>query len=843
MNIIIPIGGKGERFAQCGYTVPKPLIPIFGKPMILHVLDRLCFEVDDQVFIFYYNLDGFDFERCILDKYPNVSFVRLTKQTSGAAETLYLGLGGLGLVNNGLMNRKTVVLDCDAFYGQDVLSMFRTSVGADRGAVFYTINTDPLPIFSYIDMVDGDGDGDGGSGSGSGGTGGIGCPITRIVEKQKISDFANTGIYCFPTATVLFEYAAKIVDQGIRVRGECYTSCIIADMLDQGYCFEGIELQNDYVFNVGTPKQLDAYVGATLVWLFDLDGTLVLTEDTYFEVWIQLLADYNIVLTRDMFTSVISGNSDSHVVSQLLPAFASSASFVDHISKKKDALFAGYVHHIRLVKGAREFLDQLYRRGHHLAIVTNCNRAAADLITSRMDLGRYVETIVVGAECTRPKPYSDPYVRAMQHFGVGSERVVIFEDSKTGLLSARAASCRCLVGIETLYSSAELISIGTNLTAADFSTLSYDTIIQFQNMSVEAAAVIKRYIVNSLVGWNIADIRLNEEKLKGGFISDVLALDIVLDSGEVRGCVLKLESQSESFLLTMSKQLDLYEREYLFYSISDAVPINIPRFYGIVRDDNGRNIGILMENLCIGPAKYILNLNLGKGGVGIDVSLRVISAMATMHAKFWGQDLQNRFIGLKKHDDPTFAFCADFVRERWPRFLRSWSSTLTEVQVRFAQSIVSRYADIQREMSRGPLTLCHGDIKSANIFYREMGQDMGQEVGRGMYEPYFIDWQYTILGKGVQDLVFFMIESFDTDTMRNYQTICKDYYYLQLLERGVTQYSRIEYETDFALAAKYFPFFVAIWFGTVDEEDLIDKQFPATFIQKLFAFYSMQRWT
>ena len=41
MNIIIPLGGKGERFKNKGYEQPKPLIPIFNKPMIFYVLDNL----------------------------------------------------------------------------------------------------------------------------------------------------------------------------------------------------------------------------------------------------------------------------------------------------------------------------------------------------------------------------------------------------------------------------------------------------------------------------------------------------------------------------------------------------------------------------------------------------------------------------------------------------------------------------------------------------------------------------------------------------------------------------------------------------------------------------------
>jgi len=58
MNILIPIGGKGERFSNCGYKEPKPLIPIFGKPMISYVIDNLFYKPEDKIFIIYYDIEG-----------------------------------------------------------------------------------------------------------------------------------------------------------------------------------------------------------------------------------------------------------------------------------------------------------------------------------------------------------------------------------------------------------------------------------------------------------------------------------------------------------------------------------------------------------------------------------------------------------------------------------------------------------------------------------------------------------------------------------------------------------------------------------------------------------------
>jgi NDP-sugar pyrophosphorylase family protein len=44
MNIVIPMAGLGTRFSNAGYTIPKPLIDIEGKPMIQQAVETLGFE-------------------------------------------------------------------------------------------------------------------------------------------------------------------------------------------------------------------------------------------------------------------------------------------------------------------------------------------------------------------------------------------------------------------------------------------------------------------------------------------------------------------------------------------------------------------------------------------------------------------------------------------------------------------------------------------------------------------------------------------------------------------------------------------------------------------------------
>ena len=62
----------------------------------------------------------------------------------------------------------------------------------------------------------------------------------------------------------------------------------------------------------------------------------------------------------------------------------------------------------------------------------------------------------------------------------------------------------------------------------------------------------------------------------------------------------------------------------------------------------------------------------------------------------------------------------------------------------------------------------------------------------------------------------------------------KHYYYQKIVECGVKDYSLREYERDLFDALCYIPFFTCIWFGTVPQDELIDKNFPYFLITKLF---------
>jgi dTDP-glucose pyrophosphorylase len=233
MNIIIPLGGKGERFRKEGYTDPKPLIKVLGKEILFHVIDNLNVCKNDKIFIIYnIELDNDNFSEIITTKYPEIKLIKLMRDTKGAAETVYIGLSEI--IKNYSYAKKTLLIDGDTFYTSNIVDKFRA---INNNAVFYTINTNPNPIFSYIVMNEFD-------------------IITDIKEKKKISDNANTGAYAFCDIIQLYNYSKYVVDNDIRFNNECYTSCIIDEMIKQKELFTGIKLEDNDVCVLGTPLQV-----------------------------------------------------------------------------------------------------------------------------------------------------------------------------------------------------------------------------------------------------------------------------------------------------------------------------------------------------------------------------------------------------------------------------------------------------------------------------------------------------------------------------------------------------------------------------------------------------------
>lgn len=265
MNVLIPMGGIGARFADKGYRQPKPMVNIVGRPMLFRLLDALVLRPEDTVWL---ALDAglnddFSIEHRVVKEFPGVDFrfVHLTFATRGATETLLTMLQRMGTEH---LSRRTISLDCDTLYFEDVLGHFR-ALDAD-GCCCYFEDTGNVPRYSYIDLD------------------ALGT-ILDIKEKVRISSHANTGAYGFRTGAALLAHCIASVDRAVGAMGEYYTSSVVADMIAEGARFAGVPISSFAC--VGTPAELEAFLervracevplmkNACMRFCFDLDNTLV----------------------------------------------------------------------------------------------------------------------------------------------------------------------------------------------------------------------------------------------------------------------------------------------------------------------------------------------------------------------------------------------------------------------------------------------------------------------------------------------------------------------------------------------------------------------------------------
>ena len=793
MNIIIPLGGRGERFLNAGYSEPKPFIKIFDKMMIQYVLDNIATTNEDFNFVILNkNLLKDESLQILKQLYPKIIFIELIKDTAGAAETLMIGLEHI--IGSHKYNEKSLIIDCDTFYTTDIVSIFRE---CNNNMVFYTKNYDVKPIYSYITCNED-------------------AYIIKIQEKVKISDNANTGAYAFSDIKTLLQYCKYIVENNITFNNEPYTSCVIYEMIKNDIKFIAKELDSNTVFSLGTPTELEKYKSSTFAFLFDLDGTLVKTDEIYFTVWYNILKEFNIALTYDIFKKYIQGNNDKYVLNTLLPGIDIN---LDDLSSRKDQYFIHNIDKLIVIEDCDKIMKNLKKLGHKCCIVTNCNRLVAEKIVKHINIEYYIDFIISANDCKIGKPNSEPYNIATNRYNISNTKCLVFEDSKTGILSGKGIQPKCLIGVETIYTQEQLLNYGANITIDNYKNLDIETLLEHKN-DMHMVIDFKKSIVDN-IHFPMSEIIVDENKLKGGYIADVIAFSIKTYDDISNNYILKYENTCKTSLSTMANKLQLYEREYYFYeAISRYINIKIPKFITLVKNESKKNVGLILENLSIGD-RFKLNLNLNEEK--IDLSMKIIETMAKMHSQFWNKNLSICFPELKKNNDETFCpFLKEFIDEKYPLFKDKWKKILKPESLYKCDDIFNNFELIQQRLSKNNLTFIHGDIKSPNIFYDTHNNN----------EPYLLDWQHCANGKGSQDLIFFIIESFEISNIKLLFPIFKNYYFKKLLEYKVTNYSYEDFEKDLIDALCYVPFFTAVWFGSTPNDELIDKNWPYFFIQK-----------
>lgn len=169
--------------------------------------------------------------------------------------------------------------------------------------------------------------------------------------------------------------------------------------------------------------------------LFDIDGTMVDTDPAHFAAFNAVLEGHRAPITFDEYSLNIQGFAENLILDYLFPGGDAPAGLIDD----KEARFRAEVTTLEPTPGLVDLLEWAAKTDMPYAAVTNAPRANAEVMLSALSLRERFASVTIGEELPNPKPHPMPYLNAAAEIGIDPGAAVAFEDSLSGIISARAA--------------------------------------------------------------------------------------------------------------------------------------------------------------------------------------------------------------------------------------------------------------------------------------------------------------------------------------------------------------------------------------------------------------------
>ncbi|XP_047338607.1 haloacid dehalogenase-like hydrolase domain-containing protein Sgpp [Impatiens glandulifera] len=175
--------------------------------------------------------------------------------------------------------------------------------------------------------------------------------------------------------------------------------------------------------------------------LFDVDGTLCDSDPLHLYSFSEMLVEIGfnggVPITEQFFMETIAGKHNEDIATALFPDdHERGLKFCDEKEERFRKLAKENLVPIKgLYKVKKWIEDHKLKR----AAVTNAPRENAELMISLLGLTDFFDLVIVGSECDHPKPYPDPYLKAIEILNVSKDHTFIFEDSVSGIKAGVAA--------------------------------------------------------------------------------------------------------------------------------------------------------------------------------------------------------------------------------------------------------------------------------------------------------------------------------------------------------------------------------------------------------------------
>ena len=234
MNVLIPMAGAGSRFEQAGYTFPKPMIDVNGKPMIQVVVDSL--NIDAK---YIYVVQKEHYEKYNLNHFlslitPNCEIVQIDEMTEGAACTTLLAKK---YIDN---DEPLLIANSDQYIEGDSNEFMYSMVADDIDGCILTF-TASHPKWSFAKL----------NKEGF---------VEKVAEKEPISNIATVGIYFHSKGSDYVKYAEQMIERDIRTNNEFYVCPVFNEAIQDGKKIKIYHIDKKQMWGMGTPEDLKRFI-------------------------------------------------------------------------------------------------------------------------------------------------------------------------------------------------------------------------------------------------------------------------------------------------------------------------------------------------------------------------------------------------------------------------------------------------------------------------------------------------------------------------------------------------------------------------------------------------------
>jgi beta-phosphoglucomutase-like phosphatase (HAD superfamily)/dTDP-glucose pyrophosphorylase len=232
LNVLIPMAGAGSRFSTMGYTFPKPLIEVNGKPMIQVVIENLNIEANYHFIVQREHYEKYNLKYLLNLIAPNCNIIQVEGMTEGAACTTLLAKE---FINN---DQPLLICNSDQF------------IEWNSNEVMYAFNADQIdagiltfkathPKWSYA-KLDKNGF------------------VSEVAEKKVISEHATVGVYFWKHGSDYVKYAEQMIAKDVRTNGEFYVCPVFNEAIEDKKKIRVKQIPR--MWGIGTPEDLNYFL-------------------------------------------------------------------------------------------------------------------------------------------------------------------------------------------------------------------------------------------------------------------------------------------------------------------------------------------------------------------------------------------------------------------------------------------------------------------------------------------------------------------------------------------------------------------------------------------------------